>query len=117
MQNRLTDPRRDALGRLRRSGQERGLAPRHPRLPSGHASRSVRVAMSAADWRRFEELVRRAAAAGEPTDARAHGAVIAGLMRAVLGDAPLPEASAAHSSAEWLDWELERHRRATGLVA
>ena len=95
----------DRLGRKRQPGQERGLRPLHPLLPSEWTSKALRVAMSHEDWERFDALVRVAAArAHSPTQARAHGEAISGLMDTALArEAPGP--------LDWMDWEREKTLR------
>jgi hypothetical protein len=98
---------RDRLGRRRSPDQGRGLRPLHPHLPEEWISKALRVAMSEADWDRFEGLVARYAAKA-PTRARAHGLALASLLRA--GPAAQPEARAP----DWMDWE---RRKALQLLA
>ena len=95
---------RDRLGRRRRPEQGRGLRPLHPLLPERWISRVLRVAMPEADWERFEALVR-ALAGREPTQARAHGAALAQLIRAVPVPPPGP------GPADWMDWERRKALR------
>ncbi len=59
---------RDRLGRRRHPEQQRGLRPLHPALPQRWVSKALRVAMSDADWSRFEALARQLGG-GEPTQA------------------------------------------------
>jgi hypothetical protein len=94
---------RDCLGRIRQPGQERGLRPLHPLLPSEWTSKALRVAMSREDWERFETLVH-AAAAHARTQARAHGEAISGLMDAAHArEEPAP--------LDWMDWERQKTLR------
>lgn len=79
----------DRIGRRRRPEQVRGLRPLHPRLPEEWDSRPLRVAMSEADWTRFEALVRDFASQ-EPTQARAYGQAIASLMDQAARDRETP---------------------------
>jgi hypothetical protein len=65
-------------------------------------SRALRVAMSAEDWARFEALVDEASYRVE-TQARAHGEVIAGLIRDRPGPKPVPS--------NWMDWESQKALR------
>jgi hypothetical protein len=92
---------RDSLGRRRKPDQERGLRPLHPLLPEQWTSRAVRVAMSEADWARFEALVR-AIASDEPTQARAYGAALSRLIHAVPALRPEP------GPLDWMDWERRK---------
>jgi len=80
---------RDSLGRRRQPTQNRGLRPLHPRLPGNLISRSVRVAMSAAAWRRLDE-------ATGVTKPRAIGEI---LERAL---APQPD---------WQDWQIRKEKQ------
>src|ERR1044071_5028773 len=95
---------RDRLGRRRRPDQERGLRPLHPPLPEQWTSRALRVSMAEADWARFEALVR-ALAGREPTQARAYGAALAHLIRAVPDPQPEP------GPLDWMDWERRKALR------
>jgi hypothetical protein len=97
---------RDRRGRRRRPNQDRGLRPLHPLLPQQWTSKALRVAMSQADWARFEALVQ-AALPLAPTLARAHGLVIARLVgrSATAGTAP------AAGPLEWMDWERQKAQR------
>ena len=108
--------RRDSAGRVRRDGQERGLRPLHPQLPDRFESRPLRAAMSAEDWERLEALLTEALESGEPTRARAAGAVLSRLMD--LHEMDLDESTGRPMApptppraAEWLDWEMEKFRR------
>jgi hypothetical protein len=65
-------------------------------------SRALRVAMSTEDWARFDALVKEASSR-TPTQARAHGEVIAGLIR----ESPRPNPGPSH----WMDWEREKALR------
>lgn len=93
---------RDRLGRRRMPDQERGLRPLHPLLPQRWISRALRVAMSEADWERFEALVR-GRAGDEPTQARAYGVTISQLVQ----EAPKP----APGPLDWMDWERRKTLR------
>lgn len=95
---------RDSLGRARQPDQGRGLRPLHPVLPDRWESRALRVAMSEADWDRFEHLVRDLAA-DSPTHARAYGKTISHLVHAV------PEPAAPTSNLDWMDWERRKTLR------
>jgi hypothetical protein len=74
----------------------------HPLLPPAWMSRALRVAMSAEDWARFDALVGEASFR-VPTQARAHGEVIAELIR----DRPGPKPG----SSNWMDWESQKALR------
>jgi hypothetical protein len=95
---------RDRRGRRRQPDQGRGLRPLHPLLPQQWTSKALRVAMSQADWARFEALVQ-AVLPLAPTLARAHGLVIARLVgrSALTPQAPGP--------LEWMDWERQKALR------
>ncbi len=90
---------RDRRGRPRQPDQERGLRPLHPLLPPEWTSRAIRVAMSAEDWARFDALANEASLRA-PTQARAHGEAIAGLLRDRLRPAAGPT--------NWMDWERQK---------
>jgi hypothetical protein len=95
---------RDRLGRRRQPEQERGLRPLHPLLPEEWVSKAVRVAMSETDWAEFDALVARCAALA-PTQARAIGLVLSGLLHGA--EAPEPEPGAM----DWMDWERRKALR------
>jgi hypothetical protein len=65
-------------------------------------SRALRVAMSAEDWAKFDALVAETSFR-VPTQARAHGEVIAGLMH----DRPRPNPGPSN----WMDWESQKALR------
>ncbi len=91
----------DRLGRRRDPEQGRGLRPLHPPLPQEWVSKVLRVAMSGKDWDQFEALAG-ACASIAPTQARANGIAIAGLLHDA--SAPRPEPGPM----DWMDWE--RHK-------
>lgn len=93
----------DRLGRRRQPDQGRGLRPLYPPLPDRFDSRAIRVAMSGADWSRFDALVAEHAP-GEPTQARAIGAALGDLLQ---GRATIP----APGPLDWLDWERRKTLR------
>ncbi len=93
--------RRDRLGRRRRPGQDRGLRPLYPILPEEWVSKALRVAMSRADWARFEALAA-GAAANATTQARANGLVVSGLLDAA------GQAEIEPDPLNWLDWERRK---------
>jgi Ser/Thr protein kinase RdoA (MazF antagonist) len=95
---------RDRRGRRRRPDQARGLRPLHPPLPQRWTSRALRVAMAEADWARLEALVC-ALAGREPTRARAYGATLAHLIRALAAPPPEP------GPLDWMDWERRKALR------
>ena len=76
----------------------------HPPLPEEWISRALRVAMSGADWARFEALVARYAAMA-PTQARAQGMVLADLLHAA------PQAEPEPGPLDWMDWERRKTLR------
>ena len=94
----MTDMERDCLGRRRTPDQQRGLRPLHPPLPEEWISKALRVAMSESDWAHFEALVLHYQAM-VPSQARAHGLVLAELLHAV----PRPEPEPA--PLDWMDWD------------
>jgi hypothetical protein len=96
---------RDRLGRRRRPDQERGLRPLHPLLPEEWVSKALRIAMSETDWAEFEGLVARFKVMA-PTQARAVGMVLAGLLhQAALAPEPEP------GPLDWMDWERRKTLR------
>ena len=81
------------------------MRPLHPPLPRQWMSKALRVAMSADDWARFDDLVRRSAGQA-PTQARAHGIVLSELLEKAPGalrPAPGP--------LDWMDWERKKTLR------
>ena len=92
---------RDRLGRRRRPGQDRGLRPLYPILPQEWVSKVLRVAMSEADWARFEALAAGAAATAS-TQARANGLVVSSLLDAA------DQAESEPDPLNWLDWERRK---------
>jgi hypothetical protein len=95
---------RDRLGRRRSPEQQRGLRPLHPMLPQEWVSKVLRVAMPESDWERFEALAD-AYAPEAPTQARAHGLAISGLLRSVPVSRPEP------GPLDWMDWERRKTLR------
>src|SRR4051794_29613193 len=95
---------KDRLGRRRRPEQERGLRPLHPLLPERWTSRPLRVAMSEADWLKFDALAREAEK-DAPTQARAFGLTISALMRQSPDPRPDP------GPLDWMDWERRKTLR------
>lgn len=92
---------RDRLGRRRRPGQDRGLRPLYPSLPDEWVSKVLRVAMSEADWARFEALAAGAAATAA-TQARANGLVVSRLLEVADQTQTEPDPP------NWLDWERRK---------
>jgi hypothetical protein len=80
------------------------LRPLHPLLPQEWTSKALRVAMSQADWLRFEALVQTALPLA-PTLARAHGLVIARLVGRSATAVPAP------GPLDWMDWERQKALR------
>ena len=73
-------------------------------MPEAWVSRALRLAMSEADWARFEALVRELGA-GQQTQARAYGVTLAHLIHSV--PAPQPEPGPL----DWMDWERRKALR------
>ena len=96
----------DSLGRRRHPDQARGLRPLHPLLPCQWLSKVIRVAMSQEDWAQFESLVRRAST-HSPTQARAHGIVISGLIEEAAASRSRPDPGPL----DWMDWERQKTLR------
>ncbi len=94
----------DRLGRRRSPEQGRGLRPLQPPLPEEWTSRVLRVAMPESDWERFEAMAD-AYAPMAPTQARAHGMALSGLLHSV--PAPRPEPGPL----DWMDWERRKTLR------
>jgi hypothetical protein len=92
---------RDRLGRRRSPEQKRGLRPLHPLLPQEWVSKVLRVAMSEADWARFEALASRYAPVAA-TQARAHGLLVSSLLHAI------PAREAEPGPLDWMDWERRK---------
>jgi hypothetical protein len=95
---------RDRLGRRRSPEQERGLRPMHPPLPEEWVSKVLRVAMPGSDWERFDNLSG-ACATIAPTQARANGIVLSGLLHAAAAARPEP------GPMDWMDWERRKTLR------
>jgi hypothetical protein len=96
----------DSLGRRRHPEQTRGLRPLHPPLPCHWLSKVIRVAMSQEDWAQFESLVRRASIQS-PTQARANGIVISGLIEEATASRCRPDPGPL----DWMDWERQKTLR------
>jgi hypothetical protein len=95
---------RDRLGRRRSPEQERGLRPLHPLLPEEWVSKALRVAMSESDWAEIERLVARCVVFA-PTQARAYGMVLSGLLHGLQPPEPDP------GPLDWMDWERRKTLR------
>lgn len=80
------------------------MRPLHPPLPEEWVSRALRLAMSEADWTRFESLVRELGT-GQPTQARAYGATLSRLIHAIPPPQPEP------GPLDWMDWERRKTLR------
>ncbi len=94
----------DRLGRRRSPDQGRGLRPLHPALPAEWTSRAIRVAMSEADWARFEALAGLwASVEASTTQARAYGRALTSLMQHAEQSAP--------GMRNWMDWERQKTLR------
>jgi hypothetical protein len=93
---------RDRLGRRRSPEQERGLRPLHPLLPQEWVSKALRVAMSESDWSELESLAARIGSLA-PTQARAYGMVLSGLLNQAESAEPGP--------LDWMDWERLKMER------
>ncbi len=78
----------------------------HPLLPSHWSSKVIRVAMSQEDWAQFESLVHRVSP-HSPTQARAHGVVISGLIEEVTASRSHPDPGPL----DWMDWERQKTLR------
>ena len=76
----------------------------HPLLPEEWTSKALRVAMSQADWARFEAIVR-GVAPQAPTQARAHGIAISRLIESATNPRPAP------GPLDWMDWERQKTLR------
>lgn len=91
---------RDALGRRRAPGQDRGLRPLYPPLPRGVSSRAVRVAMSGEAWVTLDGLL---ASDRARTTPRAIGEL---LERAVRS-----EHERRAGIVDWQEWQIHKERR------
>ena len=69
-------------------------------------SKVIRVAMSEEDWAQFDSLVRRASTQS-PTQARAHGVVISGLIE----EAAASRSHTGPGPLDWMDWERQKTLR------
>jgi len=75
-------------------------------LPCQWTSKVIRVAMSQEDWVTFESLVRRASA-NSPSQSRAHGVVISGLIEESAASRSRPDPGPL----DWMDWERQKTLR------
>jgi hypothetical protein len=100
----------DRRGRKRQPDQGRGLRPLHTLLPEQWASKALRVAMSEADWARFEAIVQDVAA-DAPTHARAYGRTLVHLVNSVQEPPPQPK------PLHWMDWERRKALRLLSSVS
>jgi hypothetical protein len=76
----------------------------HPLLPEEWVSKALRVAMSESNWAELEALVARCVALA-PTQARAYGMVLSGLLNRFVPPEPEP------GPLDWLDWERRKTLR------
>lgn len=85
----------------------------HPRLPGSWSSRALRVAMSEADWERFEARVREVLPLVEgQTLARAQGEVLSELLDvAEVVEHPAPTVF------DWMEWERRKTLRLLRISA
>ncbi len=90
---------RDALGRRRAPGQNRGLRPLYPPLPRGTESRSVRVAMAREAWALVDRYL---AGRRRTTGPRALGEL---LERAVRQHEHERE-----RVADWQEWQIRKEQ-------
>lgn len=88
---------RDALGRRRAPGQNRGLRPLYPPLPPGAESRSVRVAMAREAWALVDRyLVERCRTTGP----RALGELVERAVRQ----------HERERVADWQEWQIRKEQ-------
>jgi hypothetical protein len=112
----------DSIGRKRQPGQNRGLRPLFPKLPTSFESRAVRIAMTTSAWNRIDGLIAESATETRP---RALGEVIEVLLArfdtslATRGAVPiysreLSEPCVAESEqfsgADWQKWQIQKER-------
>ena len=108
---------RDSIGRKRQPGQNRGLRPLFPRLPTTFESRAVRIAMTAPAWNRIDSLM---AERAQETRPRALGEVIETLLAhfetspaepwAVEVSEPRISEAEEFTTADWQDWQIRKER-------
>jgi hypothetical protein len=77
----------------------------HPLLPEAWVSKALRVAMSESDWAEFDRQVALRSSVA-PTQARACGMVLSGLLRG--SESPDLESEHQPGPLDWMDWE--RHK-------
>jgi hypothetical protein len=112
----------DSIGRKRQPGQNRGLRPLFPKLPTSFESRAVRIAMTTPAWNQIDNLM---AARAHQTRPRALGEVIETLLAHFESALTEPWAVAIHSrevsaprvpetehftTADWQDWQIQKER-------
>jgi hypothetical protein len=106
----------DALGRRRRSTQNRGLRSLFPKLPHDVLSRLIRVAMSRQTWEHLDMLVAHSSATTKP---RAYGEILEQLLAtAAASSHPAVRAPATqpvavtdrdqHSPEDWQAWQIRK---------
>lgn len=107
---------RDSIGRKRQPGQNRGLRPLFPKLPTSFESRAVRIAMTTPAWNRIDSLM---AECAKETRPRALGEVIETLLAhfdtsLVTHSRETSEPRVAESeqfdTADWQDWQMQKER-------
>ena len=105
---------RDRIGRRRQPGQNRGLRPLFPKLPSTFESRAVRIAMTAPAWHRIDTMV---AERPHETRPRALGEVVETLLahfeaaqRSQAASDSRPAESEQFTGADWQAWQIHKER-------
>jgi len=105
---------RDSMGRKRQPGQNQGLRPLFPKLPTSFESRAVRIAMTTPTWNRIDALL---AERSQETRPRALGEVIETLLAHFDTSLVEPWAVAIHSqepeqltNANWQAWQIQKER-------
>ena len=95
----------DRIGRKRQPGQNRGLRPLFPKLPTSFESRAVRIAMTTPAWNQIDNLM---AARAHQTRPRALGEVIETLLAHLEASELCAEEPLI--SADWQDWQIRKER-------
>ena len=102
---------RDSMGRRRQPGQNRGLRPLFPKLPTSFESRAVRIAMTAPAWNRIDGLMAQRATQTRP---RALGEVIETLLAHYDATRVVPSGveseRVAGTEADWQAWQIHKER-------
>jgi hypothetical protein len=107
----------DALGRRRHLAQNRGLRSLFPKLPHDCRSRLLRIAMSQKAWDQLDNLV---ATSSAPTQPRAYGELLEGLLARTDSSSRIPVSTAEETvqrqevevslkdQEDWQAWQIQK---------